>query len=320
MSDVIHLYCHHDRSFVLDVFRQNVLIKHILITSQEGEQGVVQSLQRCARAKMILHVFLSEEDIFSVDTSLPARFSDDDILQYISLEQAKLFPMLDEKIYVDFFKISEDSENYKLSIVACNAKSLVFLQGLCVFLKLRWQYLGLQQAQSIYNLLPWRALTEKAYKKKFLKIIVIFTFSFGFVLLLLSIFLFSILQKDKQQERIYDSVVTSIRPKLIELEKTNDQYQQIFKQWKHQEKMVEQQFQLAQILLLIEPQPLDHVEIIKIVYEKNIIKILGKAREIQQVDRYLERFYQDIHANLLFVGHADDNIFPVQFEIEGVVA
>ena len=84
-------------------------------------------------------IFLNFDQVTVTEASVPAAFTDDDILQFVVIEQAQLFPMLDQAIYFDFLiKTSEslEEERKTIVIVACNSKDFLDLSATSAFFSL----------------------------------------------------------------------------------------------------------------------------------------------------------------------------------------
>lgn len=80
-----------------------------------------------------------------------------------------------------------------------------------------------------------------------------------------------------------------------------------------------QQSQFMQILMLIESRRCNNVQLVKVIFEKYVFSIKGKAKDATQVDKYIEFLNQEVSVNLMSLDFSHDKDFPVKFVAKGVV-
>lgn len=316
MGASIHLYFQSDQSILLQFFEAHQVVNTAVVSSPDPQE-LLTCLQRHVCAGTKLAVFLTDAALVTVETMVPRTLSDEEVLQYISFDQARLLPMLEEKIYVDMVRLSIDDDRQRVAIMACNARPYGFLAALCRTLKLNWCYLGAANVRLRYNLLPWRQSAAVARQQKFWIVVILTITSLVVLLFFIRMALSPLVRQDRALERTYQAVLARVRPPLIALEALNGDYQQMAQQARRAQKIWQHQEFLLQALQVLEPEPLENIQLHKLAYTKNIFNIAGKAQNLTQLIHYLHRLRHHFSTTLRWMRTTTtEKNFPVQFALE----
>ncbi len=325
-TDTIHIYYHHDQHLIVSFFQQGMVVEELSILSGESDRLLKDFLQRNVRSTTHLFVFLHSTQVILTESSVPMVFTADDVLQYIHIEQAKLFPMLDEEIYFDFFTSNIDGENKKLVIAACNVKKIAMVEPLLKPFNIHWAKLGIFQDKFLenrdknldnINLLPWRQIEKKSTTIKQLKILGIIAIGIGVIMLIISTIFIKLKKHDKQKETIIVYHVTENLSKLEMLKSVNKDLDMLAKRWKTQTEIAHNQARLVKLLMIIESQRPENLVIDSILWNKNELSLKGRAAKSILIKSYFERLQQHaVEGRIKYIGRSSDQKMTVQFEIE----
>ncbi|MES2203735.1 MAG: hypothetical protein V4496_00790 [Pseudomonadota bacterium] len=256
-------------------------------------------------------VWVSFDQVIVTETKVPCAFTEDDILHYVLIEQAQLFPTLDQEIYFDFLVKNVDEDNKKIVIAACNKKNFLDLDSSTLFLKIE------DQSFSALNLLPWRQRNKKLAHKRQLKILAIVIVGTSILMLLLS--LCFIHQKHQDKKRAID---LSYRKKVIiaqlsALEKSNQEVQTLIDLWGNEISNARHSLNLEAALKTVEFQRPENLMLDKITWKENKLLIKGRSKTSSAIKIYLKNLSENaMNAQLKFIGNAINQEFSIQFEIE----
>lgn len=256
-------------------------------------------------------IYLNPDQVTIAETSVPFVFTEDDILHYILIEQARLFPTLDQEIYFDFLIKNINEESNTIIIAACNKKSILDLDCSVLFLKIKDENL------EALNLLPWRQRNKKILHKKRLKMLVITAVITSFLMLTISLFYIYIAYQDKKHAINLSHIKHVMLLKINALEKSNQEVQTLADHWGNKIHNARDQLELENILKMVEIQRPENIVLNKISWKANRVLLQGEAKEISAVKAYLKHLTKNkINAQLKFMGNSTQKTFSVQFEIE----
>ncbi len=294
--DTIHIYYHHDQRLVASFLRQGIVVEE-LSTMLDKSDGLLENfLRRNAKEIAHLFVFLHSTHVALVEASIPVVFNDDDILQYIHIEQAKLFPMLEEEIYFDFFAPNIDEENKKLLVAACNVKKFSRLELVLKALKINWVKLGVFQDDlknhegrnlNNFNLLPWRQFERKRATKVQLKIFGSVALMTGVIMLIASIFFIKIDRHDKEKEILFFTQEKENLSKFAALKSVNKNLSTLAERWKNQVEIAHSQAHLVNLLMMVESQRPDNLVLDTITWSNNGLLLKGRVKKTMMIKVYL---------------------------------
>ena len=251
------------------------------------------------------------DHVIVTEISIPLAFTEDDVLHYVLIEQAQLFPTLDQEIYFDFLIKSADEENKKISIIACNKKDFLELAPTILFLKIA------HDDFKTINLLPWRQREKNRIKKKELKILAIVAVSAGMVMLAVSLFYIHMAHQNKKRALALAHRKQMVISKLTVLEKSNQALQVLVDRRQNKINATHHQSDLEEILITAEVQRPQDLVLEKILWQNNRLIIKGKTKEAAAIKAYISHLAQNkIDAQLKFMGLSSDLSFPVKFEVE----
>ena len=255
--------------------------------------------------------WITLDHVIIAEASIPLAFTEDDILHYVLIEQAQLFPTLDQEIYFDFLIKSEDEENKKISIVACNKKDFLELAPTILFLKIA------HDDFETINLLPWRQQEKNRIKKKELKILAIVAVSASMFMLAISVFYIHMAHHNKKRAMVLAHRKQIVISKLTALEESNQVLQALVDRRQNKINVARHQSDLEEKLKTAEVQRPQDLVLEKILWQNNILIIKGKTKEAAAVKAYISHLAQNkIDAQLKFMGVSLELSFPVKFEIE----
>lgn len=269
-------------------------------------------------------VFIDHNKAMFSEATVPNTFNDEDVLQFIKVEQAKLFPVLNEHIYIDFYikEMTERQENEKqIIIVACNASDFVEVNKITQLLHLDWTglHIDLEEVKNL-NLLPWRERIQREKHKKQRKNLSILTISLSFIMLIISLFFIKMAKTDRERENKITSKIINITPSIKNLEKINQDYQVLMQRWGLYAKNAKNQSKIAKTLIAIETQRPENLIVDNIKWRENILLMQGRARENGAIKKYLENLRKNnINGKLNLMSNLMDKTLPLQFEIEAVI-
>lgn len=184
--DLVKLYYEKEASLRLCFYYKQEFLNHDLI---ENPEILFSVLKEKIKVPAQLIVFMHPDWLSFSETQLPSTFKEEDMLEWIYLEQASLFPMLDEEIYFDFNPIHIDESHKKIQIAACNQSLFVFLESALSSLPLKWTHLNIDHPKfDSLNLLPWRQNQKKDHNKK--TCFLINSFLMILIILLMIIYIF----------------------------------------------------------------------------------------------------------------------------------
>lgn len=309
----IHIYYHHDRVLLLRFVQHEIVTEECCVTL-EGDH-LKNFLQRHADPGMPVLIFLEPGDVIFSETSIPIAFSEEDVMHYIAVEQAQLFPTLDEHIYFDFSTISEQEAVKTITIVACNVQAFIAFELLLKSLKLHWAYLGL--APVGLNLLPWRQRDQERIEKKRWNFFLMAGFVVSVVMLIISLCLINLVKQDRARSDGFFIVRKEIMAEIFGLEKLNKKYQILLHRWRQKTNIARQQSHLEKTLVAVDLQRPENVVLEVIFWEKSVLFLKGTASSSIVIKEYLERLRsQSINVRLKFMGNSLNASLPIQFEIE----
>lgn len=255
--------------------------------------------------------WVSLDQVTVTETNVPVVFTDEDILQFIVLEQAQLFPMLDQDIYFDFLIQNSDKENKRIRIVACNKKIFSDLAETVLFLKID------HKDFAVFNLLPWRQREIRQAKKKELKILAVVVVCVSVFMLVVSFFYLHIAQQDKEKSKILAQRKKVVLSKLVRLEKSNQEIQTLVLHWKNRIDAAYRQSTVEKLLLIAEAQRPTNLVLEKMQWKEGVLLINGKSKEVEAIKVYINHLALNaVKAQLKFMGNSSDLEFPVQFQVE----
>ena len=327
-TDTIHIHYHHDQRLVASFLRQGMVVEELSIMSDKSDVLLESFLRRNAQEIAHLFVFLHSTHVVLAEASIPLVFNEDDILQYIYIEQAKLFPMLEEEIYFDFFVPNIDEENKKLLVAACNVKKFSKLELVLKALKINWVKLGIFQDDlqnhggrnlNNFNLLPWRQLERKRATKAQLKIFWSVALMTGVIMVIASMFFIKIAEHDKEKEILFFTQEKENLLKFTALKSVNKDLATLVERWKGQVEISHSQAHLVNLLMMIESQRPENLILDTITWNKNGLHLKGRAKKTIMIQVYLDHLHQHaVEGEIKFIGNSADKKFPIQFEIKAV--
>ncbi len=327
-TDAIHIHYHHDQRLVASFFRQGMVVEELSIMPDKGDVLLESFLRRNAQENAHLFVFLHSTHVVLAEARIPVMFSEDDILQYIYIEQAKLFPMLEESIYFDFFAANIDEENKKLLVAACNVEKFSKLELVLKALKINWVKLGVFQEDlqnhedrnlNNFNLLPWRQLGRRRATKVQLKIFGSVVLMTGVIMVIASMFFIKIADHDKEKEILFFTQEEENLLKFTALKRVNKDLAAFAERWKSQVKNSQRQAHLVNLLMMIESQRPESLVLDTITWNKNGLNLKGRAKKTILIQVYLDHLHEHaVEGEIKFIGNSSDKKFPIQFEIKTV--
>lgn len=251
------------------------------------------------------------QQVIVTETDIPSAFTDEDILQYILIEQAHLFPTLDQAIYFDFFIKSRGEESQKVVIVACNQSNVSPLSESVLFLKVD------HEDFSSLNLLPWRQRNMRVIKKRQLKILCVVVFSASIMMLMVSLFYIHQAHEDQRQRVKFLQRKQALMTRLSVLEKSNQSLQSLVHLWGSRIENARAQRHLENSLRNIEMQRPENLVLDKIEWKESRLFVKGQAKNRRLIQSYFVRLERvGIKPKLNFIGNATNQRFLVQFELE----
>lgn len=255
--------------------------------------------------------FISVDQMTATETSVPVAFTEEDIMHYVLMEQAQLFPMLDQEIYFDFLIKSIDEEYKKVMVVACNMKDFSHLASTLRYLKIS------HEDFKTLNLLPWRQREKKRAQKQAFIIFGVVGVSVGLIVLIVSLCYLHIARLDEKKSALLSQRTQVLLSKLEMLEQSKQVFQSLMYRWQDQMSVMHHQSDIEKLLITIEVQRPENLVLAKIVYRKKKLLIKGKSKETSAIRGYVNNLrFHAISAKLTFMGSSADTVFPVQFEIE----
>jgi len=296
------------------------VVEELTIPASEGRNRLTQFLQKNIKLQAPLAIFIDPVLVMYAETHVPLAFNEDDIMQYIKVEQAQLFPTLEESIYVDFLIISETSEVKVIKITACNMNLFSELIFLAKTLKISCAHLSVDcEDLKMLNLLPWRQLEKDASQKRRHKILGVVAISVGLITLSISLFFIKLAKDDKKSEGI---IFSHFQRKMIELESAenlNQHYHQLIQRWNFQIENARNQLRVVKILRMVEEQRPENLLLDKIIWNKNNLLLKGRAKDSVMIKSYFSHLKKNaFDGGVKFLGQTSDKKFPFQFEIEGI--
>lgn len=256
-------------------------------------------------------VFVSLDQVIMTETHLPIVFTEEDILHYVFVEQAQLFPTLDQEIYFDFLIKSVDEENKQIVIVACNKRNFSDLASTVLFLKIA------HEDFKTLNLLPWRQREKQLSKKKQRKILTIVAVGMSVFMLVISLFYIHQADQDKKRSTVLLHRKQAVISRLVVLEKSNQNLLELVDRWKNNIETAHHQSDLEKVLVMVESQRPGNMVLEKILWKKEGLLIKGKSERASTIKQYIANLmHNKMDAQLKFMGNSIDKTFPVQFEIE----
>lgn len=256
-------------------------------------------------------IYLNLDQVIIAETHIPFAFTEEDILHYVLVEQAQLFPTLDQAIYFDFLIQEVEAESKKIVVVACNQKDISDLDSTVMFLKIR------HEGFEALNLLPWRQRSKALLYKKQLKILVVVAISLSFFMLMIVFFYIHLAHQDKKRAVDLSHRKHAVLLKISALEKSNQEVQLLVDRWQGEIDNVQRQWDVQKMLKMIEGQRPEDIVLDKIVWKEDRWLIKGRSRGVSIVNRYLNNLSENkMKVQLNFIGNLVDSKFSVQFEIE----
>lgn len=263
------------------------------------------------QASAVETALINFDQIIVTESSVPLAFTDDDILQFIVIEQAQLFPTLDQEIYFDFLIKNVDEENKKITIVAGNVKDCSNLAKTVLFLKI--DHPDFER----FNLLPWRQREKQRVKKRELKILGIVAAVTGLIMLIISFFYIHIAYENNKKLTLLSHRKKIVISKLVLLEKSNLELQSLVNRWNHRINIAQQQADLVVVLKAIKVLESENMVLEKIIWNKGVLLIYGKAETREIIKVYLAHLVKNkINGRVKLMEISDDHVLPVKFEIE----
>ncbi|MBP9726668.1 MAG: hypothetical protein KBD83_04310 [Gammaproteobacteria bacterium] len=327
-TDTIHIYYHHDQRLVASFLRQGMVVEELSVMSDKSDGLLESFLRRNAQEIAHLFVFIHSTHVVFAEASVPVVFNEDDILQYIHIEQAKLFPMLEEEIYFDFSVPNIDEENKNLVVAACNVKKFSKLELVLKALKINWVKLGIFQEDlqnhegrnvNNFNLLPWRQLEKKRAAKAQLKIFGSVALMTAVIMLIASIFFIKIDRHDKERQILFFTQEKENLLKFAALKSVNKNLSTLAERWKDQVEIAHDQAHLVNLLMMVESQRPDNLVLDAITWSKNGLLLKGRVKKAMMIKVYLDNLHQHaVEGEIKFIGNSADKKFPIQFEIKTV--
>lgn len=256
-------------------------------------------------------VFINLNQVTVAEASVPVTFMDEDILHYILVEQAQLFPMLDRAIYYDFLVKSVSEDRKAIIIVACNVKDFLYLDASVTFLKVA------HEDFNALNLLPWRQREKDRARKKEIKLFGIVAILTSVFMLIVSLFYLHLKHEDVKRAHLLTQKKQHLLSKLVLLEESREGLSAFIASWKNQIDIAHHQSHLERMLVMIESQRSANMVLEEIVWKSNKLLIKGVSKDASVVKEYMNQLQENkIAAHLKFMGHAVDQIFSVQFHLE----
>lgn len=255
--------------------------------------------------------YLNLDQVIIADAHLPAALTEDDILHYVLIEQAQLFPTLDQAIYFDFLVKSIEEENQKVVVVACNIKDFSDLPATILFLKIKHK--DFEQL----NLLPWRQRKKMLAKKREVKILTLVALSASVLMLIISFFYIYQAHQDEKRQMSLSHRKHILFSQLGELEKSNQALQVLVDRWKGRMENANYQENLEETLKMIEINRPEDILLDKISWREGRLILKGQSKEVSMIKTYIHYLAENkMDAQLKFMGASVDQAFPMQFEIE----
>ncbi len=283
----------------------------------------VPELERLLRATvgsaLAVKIFLQDQHVVVSQATIPVTFNEEDILQFIHIEQAKLFPMLEQEIYVDFMVSSLDQEHQHLVIVACSCR---YFSRLFVMLEaLSLSILGLffiKDKSVALNLLPWRQVEKnKRYKQLCKKIFLFYGLAFV-IFFIVSVIFISRAIHDNKKNRDIGQKIEQQQKALSELEKINHAYQQLLQEWRFGINNARIQLGLEKKLIWIDELRPAELVVDKIMFQDNELLVYGRSPIEKSFSLYIERLKNlDLSVNVRSLKNIDHHGNEFEIAISG---
>jgi Tfp pilus assembly protein PilN len=255
-------------------------------------------------------IFLTLDQVVVANTHVPITFTEEDIVQYVMIEQAPLFPTLDQAIYFDFLVTSEDEETKKIAVVACNMKDFSSVASTLQFLKVS------HEEFTALNLLPWRQRRKEYLKKKQRKIFFMIGVSVSVVMLIICLWFFYVAHQDEKRRHQVTAHLHQQTKKLTTLEASNDQYQQLQQVWQGYINIAQEQENLEKALIIIESQRPLGLCLQEIQWHEKTLFLTGYAPNVDAVKFYISQLQRShLQAKLKSLKNSEKKSPVVTFEI-----
>ena len=262
------------------------------------------------QSSIVQTIFLTFDQVMVASALVPISFTEEDIVHYVMVEQAQLFPTLDQDIYFDFLITSLDEENKKITIVACNMKDISSCASTLQYLRVS------HEEFNTLNLLPWRQREKKRFQQKQRRIIYITSIIVIVIMSIICLWFFYMAHHNKSRLQEVIRHLQEQEKKLTTLELSHEQYQQLQHVWKNYIEIAQQQEKLVKILASVESQRPPGLFLEEILWQENSFILKGYALNGDAVKAYITLLgWSHIQAGLKSLKNHDDKLQLVKFEI-----
>lgn len=250
-------------------------------------------------AKVSVYASISPSTIFTKKIRVPSSLSDEEVVEYIKLEQAILFPQCSEKIYFDFKCLSSSNDEKTLQIYVVDAQEINFLLEGFLARKLHIEVLTnehflpeglLRKVVSVnsgcINLMPWRCRQRHRLKARVRLLALLFLVLSVVCLVLIGGMLHARNQRLVVQSDLLDKRSEQQKNSFFKLQNRQKKFYTLQKNYHNYQKQLQRFHKTICVLIFADTSRPEGLLLTQIASENGRILLSGRASSVLSLNRY----------------------------------